>query len=82
MASIKQITLRHPSEELVGALRAVAARREESLNATILRILSEALGIEERRRRLERYATWTTEDFREFDSALRAQRTIDKDLWS
>ncbi len=82
MASIKQITIRNPSAELVAALRAVAQERGESLNATILRLLEDVLGVDERRRRLERYASWTSADFDEFRDALRAQRVIDPDLWA
>ena len=35
-----------------------------------------------RRSRLSRYATWTEEDMREFESALTAQRVVDAKLWS
>jgi plasmid stability protein len=81
MTSVRQITVRNPSPELLTRLRSLAAERGESVNATILRVLSESLGVDERRRRLERYATWTEADAREFDEALAAQRRIDEDLW-
>jgi adenine-specific DNA methylase len=47
----------------------------------MLEILERAVGTEERRRRLERYATWSPADRVEFEEALRAQRTIDDELW-
>lgn len=81
MSTPKQITIRHPSPELARRLKAVAEARGESLNATILSLLSEAVGVDERRRRLARYATWTQEDLAEFEGALREQRTIDEELW-
>lgn len=81
MSVPKQITLRGPSPELTRRLRALAKARGQSLNTTILRLLEEALGIEARRERLLREATWTQEDAAEFDEALRSQRVIDAALW-
>ena len=79
--SVKQITIRKPSAALTRRLRALSENRGESLNSTILYLLEQALGVNERRKRLERYATWTEEDGEEFEQALDAQRTIDEDLW-
>jgi hypothetical protein len=80
--SPKQITIRGPSPELSRRLKALAQSRGESLNATILAVLSEAVGIEGRRRQLARYATWTESDVEEFERALREQRRIDEELWT
>jgi hypothetical protein len=44
-------------------------------------LLTEAVSYEARRERLSRYVTWTDEDVTAFNEALRAQRTIDDDLW-
>ena len=76
-----QITIRNPTPELTRRLKAVAQAKGESLNATILRLLTEAVGFDERRERLQRWATWTEDDAAEFDEALRAQRVIDERLW-
>jgi hypothetical protein len=81
MASPKQITIRGPSEELTRRLKALSEARGESLNATVLRVLETALGVNERRARLAAWATWTEEDAHEFEEALSAQRRIDDDLW-
>lgn len=82
MSAPKQITIRGPSEELTRRLKAVSEARGESMNTTILRLLEDALGVQERRKRLaEKMATWTSEDAAEFDAALAAQRTIDESLW-
>lgn len=76
-----QITIRNPTPELTRRLKAVAEAKGESLNATILRLLSQAVGFEERRDRLQRWATWNDQDAADFDEALRAQRVVDDELW-
>jgi plasmid stability protein len=81
MAEPKQITVRNPPPELTRRLRAVAESRGESINTTVIRLLQDALGVDERRHRLARYATWTEADQREFDDAHALQRTVDDDLW-
>lgn len=80
MGALRHITIRHLSVELWGRLKALAEARGESLNSTILRLLEEALGIEDRRQRLMRWATWTDADASEFDEALRAQRVVDPEF--
>lgn len=79
--AVKQITIRNPTPELTRRLKAVADARGESLNTTILRLLAEAVGFEEPRERLQRWATWTDEDAAEFDAALKAQRVVDERIW-
>lgn len=76
-----QLTIRGVSDETTRRLKQLSKEREQSINATVLAILESALGTDERRRRLERYATWTPADRAEFDQALQAQRTIDDELW-
>ena len=81
MVEPRQITLRHPSPELARRLKTLADARGKSLNSTILELLEEAVGIEARRDRLVRWATWTDEDAAEFDAALKAQREVDVEAW-
>ena len=76
-----RITLRNVDPELSRRLRAISAAHGESLNGTVLRLLRRATGLNLRRERLERYATWTAEDVDEFTEALRAQRKVDKRYW-
>ena len=76
-----QLTVRGVSEELSRRLARLSRERGQSINATALAILEEAVGIQARRRHLARYATWTSSDMKEFDSALADQRVIDDDLW-
>ena len=76
-----QLTVRGVSQELSRRLKELAKTRGESVNATALRILEGAAGIDERRRRLARYATWTKADLKEFEAGLASQRVTDKELW-
>lgn len=77
----KQLTVRNVTKELFDRLRELAKERGESVNSVVLHILSHALEVKERTKRLERYVSWSEEDKQEFDEALREQRTIDERLW-
>ena len=78
----KQLTIRGVPDEVGRRLEALSRERDQSINATVVAILESAVGYEERRRRLERYATWTEADRLEFESALARQRTVDDADWS
>ncbi len=77
----KQLTVRGVPDEVGRRLESLSRARGQSVNATVLEILDQAVGAEERRRRLARYTTWKADDLAEFERALAAQRTIDEDLW-
>lgn len=81
MSAQRHLTVRNPSEELLRRLKALAASRGESMNTTILRLLETAVGVDERRERLSRYATWNRDDLESFEQELRVQRTMDDDIW-
>ena len=70
----KQLTIRGVSEEVEHRLKSVSRARSQSVNATVLEILTTAVGVDERRRRMARYMTWNQEDLVEFNEALAAQR--------
>lgn len=76
-----QLTIRNVDEDLSERLRAISAQAGESLNATVLRILRDAVGVDARRERLRRYATWTKEEGEEFDALLREMRVVDYKYW-
>lgn len=63
-------------------LDAISREKGKSVNKLVLEILEGAVGADERKQKLKRYATWTEEDLREFDQALASQRIIDDDLWT
>ena len=77
----KQLTIRGVSDEVGQRLESLSRARGQSLNAIVLEILEAAVGVDERRRRLARYATWTPDDLKEFNEALATQRPIDDPLW-
>ena len=76
-----QLTIRNVDADLASRLRAISSERGESLNATVLHVLREAVGPDPRRARLLQYATWTEGDAKEFDTALAEQRVIDRTDW-
>jgi hypothetical protein len=77
----RQLTIRGIPDEVAIALERVSRERGRSVNATVNRILAEAMGPEARLERLRRYVTWTDADAREFSEALAEQRSIDVDAW-
>lgn len=88
MPSPYQLTLRSTDHQLRTALRREARRRRASLNRTVLALLRERLGLDadepdpETHDDLDHLAgTWSQEQAKEFDEALREQRQIDEKLW-
>ena len=77
----KQMTIRGVPEEVAGMLLRLSRERGRSVNTTVLEILRQAVGVDARRERLARYATWTSEDLAQVEDAVAAQRTIDDSLW-
>lgn len=77
----KQLTVRGVPDETSRRLEALSRERGTSVNATVLEVLNQAVGVDERRRRLERYVTWSEAEAQQFDAALSEQRAIDEDLW-
>ena len=78
----KQLTVRGVPDEVGRRLESLSREKRQSINAIVVSILESAVGYQERRRRLERYATWSEADRREFESALSEQRPIDDADWS
>ncbi|HUF46703.1 MAG TPA: hypothetical protein VMM93_02745 [Vicinamibacterales bacterium] len=76
-----QLTIRGVSDELSRRLATASRERQRSMNTTVLELLEQALGVDGRRTRLRRYATWTREEVEAFDRAIADQRVIDDDLW-
>jgi hypothetical protein len=77
----KQLTIRGVSEELASRLARLGRERRQSVNVVARSILEEAVGIQARRERLKRYATWSQADVAAFETALADQRVIDDELW-
>ena len=77
-----QLTIRGVTDELNRRLTKLGKSKGQSVNAVALRILEDAVGIDARRQRLDRYMTWSSTDLKEFEAALKDQRVIDDELWS
>lgn len=77
----RQLTIRNVPDAVAKRLERLSRERQESLNSTVVQLLTESVSYDARRERLQRYVTWTPEDVAQFNDALRAQRTIDDDLW-
>lgn len=81
MARSKQLTIRGVAPELARKLESVSRERGTSVNAVVLAILQEALGIEARREWLRRFGTWTDDEFDEFQAILNEMREVDERDW-
>jgi plasmid stability protein len=77
----RQLTVRGVPEDVAERLESLSRSRGRSVNATVLEILKHAVGIDERKKHLARYTTWTEEDLAEFERILADQRRIDEELW-
>ena len=80
----KQITIRNVQPELARRIERLAQDSSTSVNAKVLQILEQAVGLDAsaRRARLARYTTWTPDDLRELEAALAEQRVVDPNLWT
>ena len=77
----RQLTIRNVPDDVARRLERLSRERDESLNSTVVQILTDTVGVDARRARLERYATWSAQDMADFEDALCPQRVIDADLW-
>ncbi len=77
----RQLTVRGVADDVAERLEQLSRARGQSVNATVNQILEHTVGIDAKRRRLERYATWTAQDLAEFTQAASSQRTVDDSLW-
>ena len=77
----KQLTIRGVPDEVASRLDRLSRSRGCSVNATVVDILAVAVDVNERRKRLARYATWTEDDLTEFMKGLSAGRVVDDRLW-
>ncbi len=83
MQTMKTLTVRNVPEALAEALEREKGRRGESLNQTVLDLLSQGLGVEGRRSNgLARLAgRWSEAEFAEFQQAVAEFEQIDDELW-
>jgi plasmid stability protein len=77
----KQLTIRGISDELNRRLARLGREKGQSVNVLARSILERAVGIDARKERLRRYATWGIDEQQAFEKALGDQRVIDDELW-
>ncbi len=82
----RAITLRNIPPAVEKAIRAKALERKISANRAVIELLEERLGVAGRKRVLHHdldalAGTWSEEDAKEFDEALREIRQIDPEIW-
>jgi len=82
---MKTMTLRNIPEELADKIASNAKAQGHSLNATVVNLLSKALGLtpESRKKRdLTNFSgTWSEEDLQCFNSATAEFSKIDNEVW-
>lgn len=81
------MTLRGIDDSLANSLKEQAKREGISLNALVLRLIREAIGIDKRKRTAIYHdldslvGTWTAEDEAAFNTSIQSLETIDPELW-
>lgn len=81
------MTLRGIDDTVAAALKERARREDTSVNAVMLKILRESLGIEKKKRTVVHHdldhlaGTWTEQDAAEFASATAVFEKVDEDMW-
>jgi plasmid stability protein len=81
------MTLRGIDERIAAALKEKARKEGVSVNALMLKVLKESLGIEKKKRGvvyddLDHLAgTWNKKDASEFERAIAVFEKVDEDMW-
>jgi plasmid stability protein len=80
---MKNLTIRNVPEEVADALEAEKHRRGESLNQTVIQLLSQGLGVGwVRSNGLAALAgRWSEEEANEFERAVAPFEEVDPELW-
>lgn len=80
---MKNLTIRGIPDEIAAALEKEKRRRGESLNQTVIDLLSQGLGVGAARSNgLARLAgTWSDKEYRAFKDATAPLEHVDEELW-
>lgn len=80
---MRTLTVRNVPREVAEALEREKRRRGESLNQTVIELLTQGLGVGTTRSNgLARLAgRWSEEEFKEFERAVAPFEEIDEELW-
>ena len=81
------ITVRNLPPAVAKAVKQKARKEKLSLNKAIIKLLEEATGTEQGRKKVLHHdldhlaGTWSEAEYREFMATLREQRQIDPEMW-
>lgn len=80
---MKTITIRNLPPTVADALEREKRRRGESLNQTVIELLSQGLGVGTTRSNglAAGAGTWSEDDFRRFEEAVAPFEEVDPELW-
>ena len=80
---MKTITIRNVPPTVADALEREKRRRGESLNQTVIELLSQGLGVGTARSNglAAGAGTWSEDDFRRFEEAVAPFEEVDSELW-
>ena len=84
---MKTLTLRGMDDELARGLEQLSRQGRDSMNAVILRVLRDSLGLSKPRFREVHHdmddlaGSWTDEEAREFDTITGDFSKIDEEMW-
>jgi plasmid stability protein len=80
---MKNLTIRNVPEEVADALEAEKHRRGESLNQTVIQLLSQGLGVGWVRSNglVALAGRWSEEEANEFERAVAPFEEVDPELW-
>ena len=84
--TIKALTIRKLPEQVADAVRKRSEEAHLSFNKAVVSLLQEHLNEGQHKKTKKRdltgfLGTWTEEEARQFDQALRQQRRIDPEMW-
>jgi plasmid stability protein len=82
---VRHLTIRNVPDEVADRLAEERRARGRSLNQTVLELLAQALGVENRALRSNGLAalagTWSPDEAQEFERAIEFLGELDDDVW-
>ncbi len=84
---MKTLTIRGIEHSISKKLKKLAEEEKTSINQTVIKILKNALGVDEKKPFKEYHdldtlaGTWNEKDYNEFTNNIKDFSKIDKDLW-
>jgi len=86
-ANMSTMTIRGLDELTIKALKEKARKEGTSVNAALVKLLQEELGLKKKKRTIAHNdldhlaGTWSDKDYKEFQKIIKDFETIDKTIW-